>query len=105
MILYPEDFDGRDDLKEIFANNVVVVNFTKTNGIERIMYATLMPEFLPKLKDHPKEKSIKSINPNILSVWDVDKSGWRSFRIDNLAWIEFYDDDNDYKVRKEYPGN
>ena len=30
----------------------------------------------------------KKENPDTISVWDIDKNGWRSFRIDSVKEIK-----------------
>ena len=68
-------------------DNICLVKFTKKDGSIREMRCTLKQNFLPAqtdLEEHVQRKaSIESI-----SVWDLDKIGWRSFRIDSV--LEFY---------------
>ena len=34
-----------------------------------------------------ENKSDKKVNETILSVWDVDAKGWRSFRMDTVTQV------------------
>lgn len=67
---------------------VVVVEFTKVNGEYRKMEATLQADKMPaavveiEQKAVPRKKSDES-----LSVWDINASGWRSFRWDKVQTV------------------
>lgn len=65
---------------------VCKVVFTKSNGDTRVMHATLKSDLLPQKeqKDIKEETKQRKENPNVLAVFDVDASGWRSFRWDSL---------------------
>ncbi len=69
-------------LVEGLKKNVIKVTFTKVNGDERIMRCTLHDSILP-------EQNIGGIkkkeNLDVLSVWDLDNNGWRSFRLDSVT--------------------
>jgi len=62
------------------------VIFKKTNGEERDMTCTLQPTVIPSAKkDDPlSQKKVRSINEEVLPVWDVNAKGWRSFRVDSV---------------------
>jgi len=72
---------NRDELIEILKSRIVEVRFEKTNGEERVMQCTLREDHLP-----PKNDSIKKYKPNtkVIAAYDVDKKGWRSFRVDRI---------------------
>lgn len=72
----------RDILKEDH-----VITFTKVDGTERTMPCTLRDSALParELTEHHK---IRAYNPEVLSVWCLDKSEWRSFKVMNVKKIE-----------------
>jgi hypothetical protein len=65
-------------------NTICRFVFTKVNGDTRVMYGTLSEKFLPKQTDLEEVIQNKEKNSNVLSVWDVEASGWRSFRWDSL---------------------
>ena len=69
------------NLKELLKTNVVEVIFTKVNGDKRVMTCTLQPSFLPE--EVETEKTRKQ-NDEVLSVWDTEVNGWRSFRFDSV---------------------
>jgi WYL_2, Sm-like SH3 beta-barrel fold len=65
---------------------IISVKFTKVDGTERTMRCTLNESYIkPHDKKTDKEKAA---NNNIMSVWDIDKDSWRSFRVDSV--IEIY---------------
>lgn len=75
-----------DDIKNCLQNTVAKVEFTKLNGEHRVMLCTLMDEHLPKIES----TSIKPKSNTHLSVWDLEKKGWRSFRIDKVTQVNAY---------------
>jgi hypothetical protein len=78
----------RDGLIDMLRHNVVTVTFTKVNGDERVMKCTLLPEHVPNASTNNGELVIESKNTsNAISVWDLNASGWRSFRVDNVKNI------------------
>ena len=66
-------------------SGIVNVKFTKTDGSERDMKCTLM-EAMVKPHERKTDRE-KKLNDNIISVWDVDKEAWRSFRYDSIISI------------------
>lgn len=77
----------RDKLKRRLTNSVVEVTFTKVNGEQRIMSCTLNENILPKAdkSDPLTQKKVRELNEEVLSVWDVNAKGWRSFRVENVT--------------------
>lgn len=81
----------KDELRKILTNNIVDVTFEKTDGTLREMRCTLMPEFLPAppLESNVLTHSKRDENPNVIAVWDMNKTDWRSFRIDSLQSLDY----------------
>ena len=84
------DFD-RKYLQAVLKDDTVVVTFTKKNGDERVMTCTLQESLLPPLvkadvDDVPKNK--RKENLEVLSVYDVNAKGWRSFRLDSIKSVK-----------------
>lgn len=77
---------NKNELKSILVEEVAVVTFTKVDGSERILKCTLDPSYLPVVEI--KENSTKKDNPDVLSVWDIENSGWRSFKLSSVKSIE-----------------
>ena len=77
----------RDEIKNLVQRNHVLVTFTKKDGTERVMRCTLQPEDLPPI-EVKESKEPKKENLDILSVYDLDKKGWRSFRVDSVTEVK-----------------
>lgn len=62
------------------------VIFKKTNGEERDMVCTLREDAIPAASkaDPLSQKKVRSINEEVVPVWDVNKQAWRSFRVDSV---------------------
>ncbi len=76
----------REEIVELLEVKTLKVTFTKVNGEERVMNCTLREDIVPQGDDN--EFTSRAYNPNVVPVWDVDKEGWRSFRLDNLKAVE-----------------
>lgn len=75
----------REELSKGLHEGVCEVSFKKVNGDTRVMTCTLSGFELSR-KSIPESKTTKTkaVNEKILSVWDVDADGWRSFRVENV---------------------
>jgi len=85
---------NREDLLKDLRNEVVEVTFNKvSDGSERVMRCTLKPEMLPPsyLNEQQMEKDFHQRNPNVIAAWDVQKGGWRSFRVDTVTYAQAVD--------------
>lgn len=63
------------------------MTFTKSDGTEREMKCTLKEEFIQQYEK--KTERVRKENEDVLSVWDLDNNGWRSFRVDSIKNIDF----------------
>ena len=76
---------SKTNIMNMLQTGIINVKFTKTDGSERIMKCTLMSEIV---KPHDKKTDReKKVNENIISVWDIDSEGWRSFRYDSIISV------------------
>jgi hypothetical protein len=80
-----EMFD-RTELRELLHNNVVNILFEKVDGTVREMRCTLMPNYI--LTEHKETLVPRKQNDDVLSVWDLENNGWRSFRIDSVKSVK-----------------
>ena len=81
----------RNLLLEQLHNRIVVVTFTKSDGSERRMRATLLTEYLPEKPPIDPSSPVKPVRvapPNQIRVWDVDANGWRSFNLETVLNME-----------------
>ena len=83
-----EDEFVYSELQSQLQGEILEVTFTKVNGDKRIMNCTLMEGILPSNPtEEVKKDAKKKVNEDVLSVWDVDASGWRSFRVKNITRV------------------
>lgn len=72
----------KQQLKDLLSEHILIVDFNKTDGSKRTMKCTLRESMItPHVK---KTERSKKPNDNVLSVWDVEKDAFRSFRLDSL---------------------
>lgn len=77
-----------DNLKAMICN----VQFTKKDGTIRDMLCTLNEIYLPQQTDLEEHVQNRKENPDIVSVWDVEAKGWRSFRKDSVIYFGVHGD-------------
>ena len=74
-----------EEIKACLQEGVVEVKFTKKNGEERVMLATLHDGLIP-VDLQPKGDDRKK-SDEAQAVYDVEADGWRSFRWDSvISW-------------------
>ena len=82
--------DMRSWLKGVLATHKVTVVFTKKDGSERAMVCTTKAELLPEVVTEDVEpKRKKKENLDTLSVYDLEKGDWRSFKVRSIKSIAF----------------
>ena len=79
----------REELINNLKENICVVSFKKKDGTNRNMKCTLKENVVPKAtKEDPlSQKKIRALNEEVIPVWDVEKEGWRSFRVDSVSFV------------------
>jgi len=84
----------REELIKSLKDHVIEVCFRKvTNGEERNLKCTWMPAHLPKTpQGNPLEWLIseheKPEHQDVIVAWDVEKSGWRSFHVSEVRYMQ-----------------
>ena len=81
---------NRDNIIELLRNNIATVTFIKVNGEERTMRCTLNAFHIPNASSQNGQLIIegkRKDNANTVSVWDMDKNDWRSFRVDSVKSV------------------
>lgn len=75
----------KQTLKDLLRENVLSVVFIKKDGTERVMECTLKPDLLPAQDENTASKDkVRTENPDVIQVYDLENSGWRSFRVDSV---------------------
>jgi hypothetical protein len=85
--IFPKNYKKIMEYKEIKDElniGICEITFTKKDGTERIMSGTLNFDHIPQEK-HPKQKSGEhQTQHTTVTVFDVIKEDWRSFRVDSI---------------------
>lgn len=89
----------KDQLSELLRTGECIIEFTKVNGEVRVMPCTLDPRIVPpapepKVLAEGEVPKVKKENPDVMSVWCLDKKEWRSFRIANVISAKATDVEN-----------
>ena len=67
-----------EDLRDLLRGNMVTVLFTKKDGSLREMICTTMEEYIPPVSGTSIPRD------DIVTVWDLENEGWRSFRYESV---------------------
>ena len=73
---------NREEMVELLRNNDCSVTFLKKDGTERTMICTLRQDTIPEVRGTGVKKT-----DDVISVFDLGKSEWRSFRVDSVVSI------------------
>ena len=65
-------------LRDLLKDNIMEVTFTKKDGSERVMICTLIEEYLPSTSGSSTDYA------GLVTVYDLEKQSWRSFREDSV---------------------
>jgi hypothetical protein len=83
----------KDELVEKLLVEEVSVTFTKADGTDRTMLCTKQFSKIPQ-EFHPKTDKVVKLDENgnviesdLISVWDLEKNGWRSFNFSKVKKI------------------
>jgi len=84
----------KEDLKNLLEQNVLTVDFTKLNGDKRVMTCTLREDMKPPATktDAMSQKKVREVSDAVVSVWDVNAKGWRSFRYERINAVDIVDE-------------
>lgn len=75
----------KQTLKDLLRENVLSVVFVKKDGTERVLECTLKPDRLPAQNEATESKDkVRAENPDVIQAYDIENSGWRSFRVDSV---------------------
>lgn len=77
--------DKKKLLLDALRTNTAEIVFTKKDGTERKMLCTLQEWVIPK--EHAPKGTGATKTGDVISVYDVENKGWRSFRFDSLKSI------------------
>lgn len=78
-----------DSLKEELRKGTLEVKFTKVDGEERTMICTLREDLIPvvTITTSQAKRLEHQLSDEVVRVYDLEKEGWRSFRIDSIKSV------------------
>jgi hypothetical protein len=78
-------------LRSHLAFGPVTVVFTKKDGSERVMNCTTNSDIVPKVEvsESVEPKKERKPNDDVMPVYDIDSSRWKSFRWDSVKEVRF----------------
>lgn len=71
---------NKSELIGLLVAGPVSVTFTKADGTDRVMKCTKWMDLIPE-ENHPKTQSTGDSTSDNITVFDLEKGGWRSFNI------------------------
>lgn len=78
---------GQDWLKGLLKNEMVNIEFIKKDGSYRTMLCTLKDDVITEENAAPH--GVRSHNPDVCPVYDLEDHSWKSFRWDSVTTISF----------------
>lgn len=75
-------------VKGVLTVQPATITFTKKDGTERVMNCTLRGDMLPVV-EIKEDKTPRKQNDSVLSVYDIDAQGWRSFTVNAVKRVSF----------------
>lgn len=84
--------DNEQDIRAMLTDcDAININFVKKDGSLRNMLATLNNEYIPedkkpKAKDGKEDNNKEDNNPDLITVFDMDAQGWRSFYASRVVY-------------------
>lgn len=85
-----DDLDLNDrnrEIRHLLERHDCEVTFTKVDGSLRTMLCTLRTEAMPARVVTEEYQTTRLYKPETLSVWCLDKSEWRAFKVANVQEV------------------
>lgn len=86
--LTEEQARAKEMMRKAFHKGVWVVHFTKVDGTQTTMEATLDEQLMPATTIFAGAEKKKPVPEHLLAVYSPDRQGWRSFVVSNVSKIE-----------------
>ena len=84
----PTDDERNRLLRDVLSKNDCEITFTKVDGTVRTMPCTLREAAMPQRVVVEEYQTTRLYKPETLSVWCLDKSEWRAFKVANVREIK-----------------
>lgn len=83
----------KNEIEQVLSEGAVVsVTFTKVDGTERTMLCTQNPNIIAETYSAPETTKERKQAAGVVSVYDIEKEGWRSFRLDSIKSYMVFED-------------
>lgn len=80
--------DDRDEIIRLLKNEVLDISFIKKDGSLREMKCTLQEAFITPYERKTETTIKKSVNLDMLTVWDIEASGFKKVNIPTITKIK-----------------
>ena len=77
----------KERLKQMLSEGSVEFEYTKKDGTTRIAVGTTNPDLFKDSPNYKESKGERVVSSDIITYWDLDKEGWRSFNSNQLTHI------------------
>ena len=77
----------KEQLKQMLREGVVEFEYIKKDGTTRIATGTTKLELFEDSPNYKESNGKRSVSDDIITYWDLNKDGWRSFNSDQLTHI------------------
>jgi hypothetical protein len=73
-------------MSALYEKDCRVIFKKQSTGEEREMICTLREDIIPLATktDSLSQTKVRTLNEEVIAAWDVEKKGWRSFRVDSV---------------------
>ena len=77
----------KERLKQMLREGSVEFEYTKKDGTTRIAVGTTKLDLFKDSANYKQPVGSREVNSDIITYWDLDKDGWRSFNGNQLTHI------------------
>lgn len=77
----------KERLKQMLREGAIEFEYTKKDGTTRIAVGTTKLDLFKDSQNYKQPVGNREANSDIITYWDMDKDGWRSFNGNNLVHI------------------
>lgn len=82
-----EQYFMKERLKQMLREGCVEFEYTKKDGTTRIAVGTTKLDLFKDSPNYKESKGERKVSSDIITYWDLDKDGWRSFNGNQLTHI------------------
>jgi len=79
---------NREDILSDLRMYVIEFRFDKSQGDRNALRCTLRPDLLPEKYNINEDRKFHREHDDMIAAWDVVNGGWRSFRIDDVEYVQ-----------------